>query len=118
MCCILYSHSILILCKSILYTFASVNCMSGYIQDSTHTLANQTRFSALLVVDSVLVKKLPILNLSCYNIYESPVCKYLLWIASPDLFSCQAVGFSKGGSRSVARCHRPCHKSTRLLHIL
>ena len=45
------------------------------------------KFFAHLVVNIIHV----ILHLSL------PACKYLLWIASDDLFSSQAVGFAKGG---------------------
>ena len=52
-----------------------------------------------------------------HYICVTPVCRYLLWIASPDLFSSQAVGFARGEFGLKAHCHRLCHKSIRLLHI-
>ena len=87
------------------HTFASVNCMSGYIE---------FRFSPQNLKH---IGKILFANLCYIIIFESPVCRYLLWIASPDLFSTQAVGFAEGEFGSKARCRRQCRKSTRLLGI-
>ena len=51
--------------------------------------------------------------------FDPPVCKYSLSIASFRLFSCQAFGFAtEGFGPAVARCHRQCRRSTRLLQIV